>query len=340
MIKTGFLPALLRAGIRRGDIFMKYRQLGKYGVKLSEISLGSWLTYSLGVGHKASMECVTAALDSGINFFDSADVYNKGEAEKMYGKILFKELKVRRDDVFVATKCYFPMTKKPNDQGLSRKHIFESVHHSLKRLKTDYIDLMQCHRFDEHTPLEETCRAYNDLIQQGKILYWGTSEWSAQNIEDAVQVCEKYNLHKPVSNQPQYNIIRPQIETNGVIAVSEKYGLGQVVWSPLAQGVLTGKYSGGKVPKDSRAADEKMSLFLKNRIDMDVANKVDKLKSVTDEMGVTLAQFALAWCLRTSNVTSVIIGATRKSQVEEDCKAADIEFTPDLENKVKEIFST
>jgi voltage-dependent potassium channel beta subunit len=318
--------------------FMKYRQLGKYGVRLSEISLGSWLTYGHGVEQKAAQECVSAALKYGINFFDSADVYNKGEAEKSLGKILFGNLKVRRDDIFIATKCYFPMSNLPNDQGLSRKHIFESVHHSLKRLKTDYIDLMQCHRFDKYTPLEETCRAYNDLIQQGKILYWGVSEWSAENIEDAVQVCEKYNLHNPVSNQPQYNIIRPQIETNGVIAVSEKYGLGQVVWSPLAQGVLTGKYSGGKIPKNSRAADKKMNWFLKDRIDMDVVNRVDKLKEVTDEMEVTLAQFALAWCLRTPNVTSAIIGATSKKQVAENCKAVDIEFTEELENKVKEIF--
>jgi voltage-dependent potassium channel beta subunit len=317
---------------------MKYRQLGKYGVMLSEIGLGSWLTYGLGIEYKTALACVKAALDSGINFFDTADVYNKGEAEKTYGKILFSAFKIRRDDVFVATKCYFPMSNKPNDQGLSRKHIFESVHHSLKRLKTDYIDLMQCHRFDAHTPLEETCRAYSDLIQQGKILYWGTSEWSAQNIEDAVMVCEKYNLHKPVSNQPQYSIIRPQIETNGVIAVSEKYGLGQVVWSPLAQGLLTGKYSGGKIPKNSRAANKKMNWFLKDRIDKDVVEKVDKLKAVTDEIGVTLAQFSLAWCLRLSNITSAITSASRKQQVTEDCKAVDIEITPEHENKVKEIF--
>ena len=317
---------------------MKYRQLGKYGVKLSEISLGSWLTFGHGVENKAAMECISAALECGINFFDTADVYNKGEAEKTLGKILFKELKVRRDDVFAATKCYFPISNKPNDQGLSRKHIYESVHRSLKHLKTDYIDLMQCHRYDQYTPLEETCRAFNDLILQGKILYWGVSEWSAENIEDAVKVCEKYNLHKPASNQPQYNIIRPQIETNGVIAVSEKYGLGQVVWSPLAQGILTGKYSGGKIPKNSRAASNKMNWFLKDRIDKDVVDKVDKLKAVTDEMGVTLAQLALAWCLRTPNVTSAIVGASRKKQVEENCKAVEIVFTDELENKVKEIF--
>lgn len=317
---------------------MKYRQLGKYGVQLSEIGLGSWLTYGHGIGNKIAYECVSTAFDNGINFFDSADVYNKGQAEKAYGKILFKELGIRRDDIFLATKCYFPMSNMPNDQGLSRKHIFESVNHALKRLKTDYIDLMQCHRFDNNTPIEETNRAFNDLIIQGKILYWGVSEWSAQNIEDAVKICERYSLHKPVSNQPQYNIIRPQIETNGVIEVSEKYGLGQVVWSPLAQGMLTGKYTGGNIPKDSRAANEKMNWFLKDRLDKDVIEKVDRLKVITDEMGVTLSQFALAWCLRKKNITSAITSASKKEQVIENCGAVEIEFTDELQKKVKEIF--
>lgn len=317
---------------------MKYRQLGKYGIRLSEIGLGSWLTYGHGVGGDTARKCVKAAIDCGINFFDSSDAYNHGEAEKTYGKLLFGEFKVRRDDVVMATKCFFPMSKLPNDQGLSRKHIFESVHHSLKRFRTDYIDLFQCHRFDPNTPLEETCRAYNDLIQQGKILYWGVSEWTAQNIEDAVLICEKYNLHKPVSNQPQYNIIRSQIETNGVIEISEKYGLGQVVWSPLAQGLLTGKYSGGKIPKDSRAANPKMNIFLKDYIDKDVVDKVERLKAVTDAVGITLAQFALAWCLRKKNITSAITSGSKKQQVVENCGAVDIEFTQELEAKVKEIF--
>ena len=317
---------------------MKYRQLGKYGVKLSVVGLGSWLTYGHGIEQKTAHDCVTVAFDNGINFFDSADVYNKGQAEKSYGKILFKDLKIRRDDLVIATKCYFPMSQMPNDQGLSRKHIFESVNHSLRRLKTDYIDLMQCHRFDSNTPLEETCRAFNDLILQGKILYWGVSEWSAQNIEDAVLTCEKYSLHKPVSNQPQYNILRSQIETNGVIDISEKYGLGQVVWSPLGQGMLTGKYSGGKVPKDSRAANDKMGMFIKDRLDKEVLEKVDRLKVISNEIGVTLSQFALAWCLRKKNITSTITSASKKEQVIENCGASEIEFTDELDNKVKEIF--
>lgn len=317
---------------------MKYRQLGKYGVQLSEIGLGSWLTYGLGIDNTIAKNCISTAFDNGINFFDSADVYNKGQAEKALGKILFKELEIRRDDIVLATKCFFPMTNMPNDKGLSRKHIFESVHYSLKRLRTDYIDLMQCHRYDPKTPLEETCRAYNDLIIQGKILYWGVSEWSAQNIEDAITICERYNLHIPVSNQPQYNIIRPQIETNGVIDISEKYGLGQVVWSPLAQGMLTGKYSGGKIPKDSRAANDKMNWFIKDRLDKEVLDKIDRLKIFTDSINVTLSQFSLAWCLRKQNITSTITSASKVEQVVENCSASDIEFTGEMENKVKEIF--
>ncbi|RPI15300.1 MAG: aldo/keto reductase [Ignavibacteriae bacterium] len=319
---------------------MKYRQLGKYGIRLSEIGLGSWLTYGMGVEDKTAEDCVIAAFECGINFFDTADVYNKGGAEEAYGTILFDKLKVKREDIIIATKCYFPISENPNDRGLSRKHIFESVHKSLKRLKTDYIDIQQCHRYDETTPLEETCRAFNDLIQQGKILYWGVSEWSAENIKDAIYVCDKYNLHKPVSNQPQYSIIRPQIETNGVIAVSEKYGLGQVVWSPLAQGILTGKYSGGKIPADSRAANEKMNWFLKDRIDADVTDKVDRLKAeVTNGMCVSLAQFALAWCLRTPNVTSAITSGSKASQIKENAEAVNIIITEETDNKVKEIFN-
>ncbi len=317
---------------------MKYRQLGKFGIKLSEIGFGTWLTVGHGIEYNASLKCITAALDNGINFFDSADVYGRGEAEKALGKILFENLKFKREDLVIATKCFGRMSDNPNDRGLSRKHVHESANKSLKRLKTDYIDLYQCHRYDTAVPLEETCRAFNDLILSGKILYWGVSEWSSQNIEDAVWICEKYNLHKPVSNQPQYSILHKDIETNGVIAVSEKYGLGQVVWSPLAEGVLSGKYTGGKIPSDSRAADSKMGTFIKDRLTPEILTKVDRLKIIADEIGISLAQFSLAWCLRTKNVTSVITGSTKKKQVAENCLAAEIEFTSELENKVKEIF--
>lgn len=319
---------------------MKYRKLGNNGVKLSVISIGSWLTYGMGVDDKMALKCMQTALEHGIIFYDTADIYNKGEAELTLGKVLFDEIKVRREDVVIASKCFWPMTPNPNDQGLSRKHIVESVNKSLKRLKTDYIDLYQCHRHDPDTPMEEICRAFNDLIQQGKLLYWGVSEWAAENIEDAAKTCGKYNLHKPVSNQPQYNIIRSQIETNGVLKACEKYGMGQVVWSPLAQGLLSGKYSGGNIPKDSRAAHDRMGAFMRASVeDKELLAKVDKFKEFAESMGYTASQLALAWCLRKENITSTITSASKPEQVIENCGAADIEFTPELEKKVKEIFA-
>lgn len=319
---------------------MKYRKLGQNGVKLSVISIGSWLTYGMGIDDKMALKCMQTALEREIIFYDTADIYNKGEAELTLGKVLFDEIKVRREDVVIASKCFWPMTPNPNDQGLSRKHIVESVNKSLKRLKTDYIDIYQCHRHDPDTPMEEICRAFNDTIQQGKLLYWGVSEWSAENIEDAVKTCEKYNLHKPVSNQPQYNIIRSQIETNGVLNACEKYGMGQVVWSPLAQGLLSGKYSGGKIPADSRAAHDKMGSFMRTSVeDKELLANVDKFKTLAEGMGHTASQLALAWCLRKENITSAITSASKPEQVIENCGAADIEFTPELEKQVKEIFT-
>ena len=319
---------------------MKYRQLGKYGLRLSAIGIGSWLTYGMSINDKTALNCIKTALDEGVIFFDTADIYNKGEAELSLGRIFFDELKIRREDVVIASKCFWPMSQNPNDQGLSRKHVFESVHKSLKRLKTDYIDLYQCHRHDPNTPMEEICRSFNDLILQGKLLYWGVSEWSAENINEAAAVCEKYNLHRPVSNQPQYNIIRPQIETNGVMAACEKYGMGEVVWSPLAQGLLSGKYTGGKIPGDSRAANEKVNHFIKESINnTKLLEQVDKFTELAKSIEATPAQLALAWCLRKENITSAITSASKPEQVTENCKAAEIDFSPALEQAVKEIFS-
>lgn len=319
---------------------MKYRQLGRNGVRLSVIGLGSWLTYGMGIEDKTAVKCMETAFENGIIFYDTADIYNKGAAEITLGKALFDELKLRREDIVLASKCFWPMSPNPNDQGLSRKHIVESVHKSLKRLKTDYIDLYQCHRHDPNVPMEEICRAFNDLIVQGKLLYWGVSEWAAENIEEAAVTCEKYNLHRPVSNQPQYNIIRSQIETNGVMNTCEKYGMGEVVWSPLAQGILSGKYSGGKIPEDSRAAHERMGAFMRNSVEnKELLAQVDKFKQLAQSMGRTASQLALAWCLRKENITSAITSASRPEQVIENCAAAEIEFTPELEQKVKEIFS-
>lgn len=319
---------------------MKYRRLGSSGLKLSAIGIGSWLTYGMGIDDKTALNCLKTALDQGIIFFDTADIYNKGEAEKTLGKALFKEIDIRREDVVIASKCFWPMSPNPNDRGLSRKHITESVHKSLKRLKTNYIDLYQCHRHDTETPMEEICRAFNDLIHQGKLLYWGVSEWSAENIEEAIVTCEKHGLYKPVSNQPQYNIIRSQIETNGVLAVCEKYGMGEVVWSPIAQGLLSGKYSGGKVPKDSRAAHSKMGVFMQDAVsDKELLAKIDTFNDYAQSMNVTASQLALAWCLRKQNITSAITSASRTEQVVENAGAADIDFTEEMDKRVKEIFA-
>ncbi|MBE2219050.1 MAG: aldo/keto reductase family protein [Ignavibacteria bacterium] len=319
---------------------MKYRQLGKYGVRLSAIGIGSWLTYGMGIDDKMAQKCIQTALEQGVIFFDTADIYNKGEAELSLGRIFFDELNIRREDVVIASKCFWPMSANPNDQGLSRKHIVESVNKSLKRLQTDYIDLYQCHRYDPYTPMEEICRAYNDLIQQGKLIYWGVSEWPAENIDEAISVCEKLSLHKPVSNQPQYNIIRSQIETNGVMESCEKAGMGEVVWSPLAQGLLSGKYSGGVIPKDSRAAHDKMGSFMRDSVaDKTLLAKVDKFKAYAENLGVSASQLALAWCLRKTNITSAITSASRPEQVIENCAAADIEFTPEFDKKILEIFA-
>ncbi len=323
----------------KSEKIMKYRQLGKYGVKVSEIGLGSWLTYGMGIDNKTAVKCFKTALDNGIIFFDTSDIYNKGEAEKTLGKVLFKEIEVPREDIVLATKCFWPMSPNPNDHGLSRKHVIESVNKSLKRLKTDYIDLYQCHRHDPNTPMEEICRVFNDIILQGKVIYWGVSEWTAENIEEAINVCERYNLHKPVSNQPQYNILRSQIETNGVLDVSAKHGMGQVVWSPIAQGMLTGKYSGGKVPEDSRAAHEKMGAFIRNALDKAVLDKVDKFKEFAESLEVTPAQLALSWCLRKSGISSAITSASKPEQIVENCGAVNIEFTAELESKIKVIFA-
>lgn len=313
---------------------MNYRNLGNHGIKLSEIGFGTWLTFGLGIDFDTAAKCIKAALDHGVNFFDSADVYALGEAERTLGKILFKEFKINRSDIVLATKCFGRMSDNPNDRGLSRKHIFESVEKSLRRLRTDYLDIYQCHSFDNETPLEETCRAFDALIHQGKILYWGFSNWTAQNVHDAVNVCHKLNLYLPASSQPIYNILSPEIETNGLLDVCNKNGIGQVTYSPLAQGILTGKYSGGKIPKDSRLASDKMNVFMKDRVTPEEIAKADNLKSIADGLGVTLPQLAIAWCLRKKSVASVITGASNKKQVNENCKAIEVVISEDIEKRI------
>ena len=316
---------------------MKYRNLGKCGAKVSVISLGSWLTIGGTVDNKKSGNLIKLGFDKGINFFDTADVYNYGMAEITLGKSL-KDF--RRQDLFIASKCFGKMSDEPNDKGLSRKHIFESVHKSLKNLKTDYIDLYQCHRYDPDTTLGETCRAFNTLIEQGKILYWGVSEWSKDEIKNALEICEKYNLHKPVSNQPQYSLFSRDIESNGVQDICRENGIGLVVWSPLAQGVLTGKYNKKKIENDSRLKDKKNNAFVKNFVNDENLNKVGELIKLSEKTGISVSNLALAWCLRDETVSSAITSATKESQLKENIKASETELTEEILTEIEKIFKS
>ncbi|MDZ5783279.1 aldo/keto reductase family protein [Marinococcus luteus] len=314
---------------------MKYRRLGNSGVKVSEIGLGSWLTYGSSVEGQTAGNIIHHAYENGINFFDTANVYNKGEAEKVVGKALSS---YSRDSYVLASKVYFPMGDGPNDRGLSRKHIMEQCDASLQRLGTDYMDLYQCHRYDPDTPLEETLMALDDLVRQGKILYYGFSEWSGTQISDAAHIADKRNLHRPVSNQPIYNMLVRYIEKE-VLPISEREGLGQVVFSPLAQGILTGKYRPGEQPpSDSRAANSNINFAMEKFMDDRILENVVKLENLArNELGVKLSQLALAWILRKPGVSSTIVGASRPEQLEENLKAAELEL-PD--NLLDEIDST
>ena len=305
---------------------MLYRKLGNTGLKVSEISLGSWLTYGNAVENDTAMQTIDTAYALGINFFDTANVYNRGEAEKVVGAALEK---YERSSYVLATKVFFPMGDGPNDRGLSRKHVMESVHASLKRLKQDYVDILYCHRYDPSTPVEETLRAFDDLIHQGKILYAGISEWSAVQIEEAMRVADRTLANRFVVNQPQYSMLNRSIEAE-VIPTSARNGIGQVVFSPLAQGLLTGKYrSLQDIPADSRAANDKMNGFIHRFLNEETFVKVNRIAAIAARMGIPMAQLALAWVLRQPNVASALIGASRPSQVEENVKAAGYVIAPE-----------
>jgi len=302
---------------------MKYRKLGRFGIRLSEVGLGGWLTHGKSIDDATTDKIVHRAFDLGVNFFDTADVYNRGEAEKALGKAI-KGMK--RENLVIATKCFFPMSDDVNDRGLSRKHITESVHASLKRLGTDYVDIMQFHRYDDETPIDETVRAIDDLVKQGKVHYWGVSEWSAPQIADLVKTAESLNAMPPASNQPHYNMVGRHIEES-VIPTCDRFGLGLVVFSPLAQGVLTGKYlPGQQPPTDSRAADPNSNMFMGGYMNESLLGGVHKLKAFAESKDVSITQFALAWILRRKEVTSVIVGATKPEQIEANVTASGIEF--------------
>lgn len=313
---------------------MQYRHLGKYGVKVSEVSLGSWLTYGGATENETATQCIEKAYDLGINFFDTANVYATGKAEEVVGRALAA---YSRESFFLATKVFFPMGDGPNDRGLSRKHIFEQCHLSLKRLGMDYIDLYQCHRYDTETPLEETLTALDDLARQGKILYAGVSQWSAGQIAHAVDFIRGAGLHPIVSNQPYYNMLGRDLEKE-VMPLCEREGIGQVVYSPLAQGVLTGKYKPGQpLPEGSRAADPGQNMFLnQGKLDDTQLAKVEKLRPIAESVGLSMSQLALAWCLRKPNVASVIIGASKPSQVEDNAGASGHALAPDVLTAIDE----
>ena len=306
---------------------MEYRHLGRSGLKISEIAYGNWITHGSQVEEDAARACVAAALDEGITTFDTADVYAGTRAEDVLGRALHGQ---RRESLEIFTKLYWPVGQGPNDRGLSRKHIMESIHGSLRRLRTDYVDLYQAHRYDHETPLEETLRAVDDLVRQGKVLYVGVSEWRAEQIADALRIAGEMGFDRIVSNQPQYNMLWRVIEAE-VVPLCEKEGIGQVVFSPIAQGILTGKYlPGAAPPAGSRATDPSGSRFIRDYLTDDLLGRVQQLKPIAGEAGLTLAQLAVAWTLQNPNVAAAIVGATRPEQVRENVRASGVRLDPEL----------
>lgn len=302
---------------------MEHRHLGRSGLTVSEIAYGNWITHGSQVAEEAALACVAAALDEGITTFDTADVYAGTRAETVLGKALHG---IRRESLEICTKVFWPTGGGQNDRGLSRKHITESAHNSLRRLQTDYLDLYQAHRYDHETPLEETLRAFDDLVRQGKVLYIGVSEWRAEEIAAALKIADQLGLDRIVSNQPQYNMIWRVIESE-VLEVSRQEGLGQIVWSPIAQGVLTGKYQPGAAPPaGSRATDEQGAGFISRLLTDELLSRVQLLKPVADQAGLTLAQLAVAWTLQNPAISAAIIGATRPEQVKENVKASGVKL--------------
>src|SRR5919198_3391701 len=305
---------------------VRYRKLGAWGVKVSEIALGSWLTYGGYVEDERAIACIHRAFELGVNFFDTANVYRRGAAEEVTGRALKA---FRRDDYILATKVYFPMGEGPNDRGLSRKHIMEQCHASLRRLGVDYVDLYQCHRPDADTPIEETLRALDDLVTQGKALYIGVSMWPAELLDEAHRLQTKLNLDRIVSNQPEYSMLARDIEAD-VLAVCKQLGIGQVVSSPMAQGVLTGKYApGDEPPAGTRAATPEGSGFIARYLRNDVLSAVQGLRPIAEDLGITMAQLAVAWVLREPGVSSAIVGATRPEHVDDNVAASGIELPPE-----------
>lgn len=311
---------------------MQYRRLGAAGMKVSTVALGGWINFGEGkVAQDTARGIVETAYDSGINFFDLADVYGNGGAEEQMGAILKQ---YPRHTLVISTKVFWPMSDDINDRGLSRKHILESIDKSLKRLQTDYVDIYFCHRPDPETPIRETAQAMHTLIEQGKVLYWGTSEWSGAQITEAYEVCDRYGWHLPRVEQPQYSMLYRERVEGEILPVTAPRGIGLVTWSPLAMGMLTGKYDAG-IPEDTRFQREP---WAKERYFNDQnAARVRRLKPIADELGISRSQLALAWVLRHPGMSSVIIGATRPEQVQENVGAAEVELSADVITRIDEI---
>ena len=318
---------------------MKYRHLGKTGIQVSELSFGSWVTFSTQADVQAAVDMMSAAYDAGVNFFDNAEVYAGGKSEEVMGAAL-KKLGWRRGSYLISTKLYWGLHDGINEKNtLNRKRLIEGITGSLERLQLDYVDLIYCHRPDKTTPIEETVWAMHNIIEWGQALYWGTSEWAASEIIEAIQIAERHHLHKPVVEQPQYNMfVRNRLEGD-YERFYKDYNYGTTIWSPLASGLLTGKYKGG-IPKDSRGALKGYDWLQNHLTDKEKLAKVDALEPIAKELGCSLSQLALAWCAKNPFVSTVITGASRVEQVHENMKAADVidKLTPEVMVKIDKIF--
>ena len=309
---------------------MQYRKMGACGLRLSALALGGWTTYGASVKDSDTVErIITSAFEAGVNFFDISDVYEKGEAEKSMGKALAK---FPRHELVISTKVFWPMSDDVNDKGLSRKHIMESIEKSLRRIGTPYVDLYFCHRPDPDTPIEETARAMDDLIHQGKVLYWGTSEWSADQIREAHAICEKRNLVKPAVEQPQLSLLKRQKYLDEIGPACRALGTGIVTWSPLASGLLSGKYDDG-LPQGARLT--RSENLRASYVTEASRAAVKKLKPIADEMGCTRSQLAIAWAMAQSGVTCVITGATKFEQLKENLGALKVNMTEELKRRLE-----
>jgi len=318
---------------------MEYRHLGRTGIRVSELSFGSWVTFKNQVDVKAAVQIMSAAYDAGVNFFDNAEVYAGGKSEEVMGAAL-KQLKWRRGSYLVTTKLFWGLHDGINEKNtLNRKRLIEGINGSLERLDLEYVDVIYCHRPDKTTPIEETVWAMHSIIEWGKAMYWGTSEWSAAEIVEAIAIAEKHHLHKPVTEQPQYNLFERGRMSGEYVRFYRDYGYGSTIWSPLASGLLTGKYNSG-IPKNSRGALKGYEWLHDSLTDKQKLAKVDALGKIADELNCTTAQLALAWCLKNQNVSTVITGATSVKQLKENMKAAEVapRITPDILEKIDQAF--